>query len=276
MLGVIDGAGMLGRGGNPDLDSHVRYLSGLLPGIGIAFLSLIPDTEMQSAKITLLCSIVVVGGLARFYGIRSMGPSPRCVSLIMDWLVPCLGVATEAGEIIAMIRSAKIDVNSSMLTSDGLKPDAAARSSPRSVAFAKVYQATSAKLYGIVLRILRRRDIADEVLQEVYVKIWERAPISMPKRLRQYRGWPRSRAIARLMKYAASNRLRSRIIPKFRTLHPTMRTALAAVMRGEDGRRLAECLKGLEPDRCQMVVFAYCEGLSRDSLPRNTVSRSTQ
>ena len=42
-------------------------------------------------------------------------------------------------------------------------------------AFAEVYRATSSKLYGIVLRILHRRDLADEVLQEVYVKIWERA-----------------------------------------------------------------------------------------------------
>ena len=42
-------------------------------------------------------------------------------------------------------------------------------------AFGALYDATSAKLYGIVLRILKRRDLADEVLQEVYVKIWERA-----------------------------------------------------------------------------------------------------
>ena len=54
-------------------------------------------------------------------------------------------------------------------------------------------------------------------------------------------------------------------------------TALAAVMRGEDGKRLVDCLTGLEPDRRQMVVLAYCEGLSRDELaakygqPVNTI-----
>ena len=42
-------------------------------------------------------------------------------------------------------------------------------------AFAELYRATSAKLYGIVYRILQQRGLADEVLQEVYVKIWERA-----------------------------------------------------------------------------------------------------
>ena len=34
-------------------------------------------------------------------------------------------------------------------------------------AFASVYHATSAKLYGVVQRILRRRELTDEVIQEV-------------------------------------------------------------------------------------------------------------
>ena len=42
-------------------------------------------------------------------------------------------------------------------------------------AFAELYQRTSAKLLGIILRISQRRDLAEDLLQEVYVKIWERA-----------------------------------------------------------------------------------------------------
>ena len=49
-------------------------------------------------------------------------------------------------------------------------------------AFAQLYAATSAKLYGVILRILRRRDLADEILQEVYVKIWEHAGSYVPGR----------------------------------------------------------------------------------------------
>ena len=41
-------------------------------------------------------------------------------------------------------------------------------------AFAALYRATSPKLYGVVSRILPRGD-AGEVLQEAYVKIWDRA-----------------------------------------------------------------------------------------------------
>ena len=42
-------------------------------------------------------------------------------------------------------------------------------------AFERLYVATRAKLYGVVLRILRRQDLAEEVIQETYVKIWNRA-----------------------------------------------------------------------------------------------------
>jgi RNA polymerase sigma-70 factor, ECF subfamily len=42
-------------------------------------------------------------------------------------------------------------------------------------AFGEVYQSTSAKLYGVALRILRREAWAEEALQEAYVKIWRHA-----------------------------------------------------------------------------------------------------
>src|ERR1700748_3430543 len=42
-------------------------------------------------------------------------------------------------------------------------------------AFERLYAATRAKLYGVVLRILRRADVADEVMQEAYLKIWNSA-----------------------------------------------------------------------------------------------------
>src|SRR6201990_2459042 len=42
-------------------------------------------------------------------------------------------------------------------------------------AFERLYVATRAKLYGVVLRILRRQDLSEEVIQETYVKIWSNA-----------------------------------------------------------------------------------------------------
>ncbi len=144
-------------------------------------------------------------------------------------------------------------------------------------AFAEVYRATSAKLYGIILRILRRRDIADEVLQEVYVKIWERAGDFKAEKASPI-AW-----MAAIARNRALDELRRRT-PVSIEDHPELQdvpsddeSGLAGVLRLEDAKQLADCLARLEPDRRQMVVLAYCEGLSRDELaskygqPVNTI-----
>ena len=43
------------------------------------------------------------------------------------------------------------------------------------VAFERLYGATCAKLYGVVLRILRRHDLAGEVIEQAYLQIWRDA-----------------------------------------------------------------------------------------------------
>lgn len=42
-------------------------------------------------------------------------------------------------------------------------------------AFAALYDATSAKLFGVCLHILKSRSEAEEVLQDVYLRIWQKA-----------------------------------------------------------------------------------------------------
>jgi RNA polymerase sigma factor (sigma-70 family) len=42
-------------------------------------------------------------------------------------------------------------------------------------AFAQLYDRVSAKLYGIALRILRRQSVAEEVVQEAFLSIWQHA-----------------------------------------------------------------------------------------------------
>jgi RNA polymerase sigma-70 factor (ECF subfamily) len=42
-------------------------------------------------------------------------------------------------------------------------------------AFARLYDATSARLYGLALRIVRRGDIAEEVTSDAYLQVWQQA-----------------------------------------------------------------------------------------------------
>lgn len=57
---------------------------------------------------------------------------------------------------------------------DVLRPLLLAAAGGCSASFAQLYECTHRRLFGIVLRIVRHRAEAEEVLQDVYVKVWSR------------------------------------------------------------------------------------------------------
>ena len=68
-LELLDGRASLSRDG----DSHVHYLSGLLLAIGLGFWSTVPRIDTQGPRFRLLTVLVLVGGLARLYGVALAG-----------------------------------------------------------------------------------------------------------------------------------------------------------------------------------------------------------
>jgi hypothetical protein len=89
--GMLLGPRLLGSDavGSGDLDSHFRYLSGLLLAIGLGFLSTTPRIETQGSRFRLLTGIVVVGGIGRLMSLLAIGPqSPAMIAALgMELLV---------------------------------------------------------------------------------------------------------------------------------------------------------------------------------------------
>ena len=76
-VGIVRGAAFLKGVHGPlpiDLDSHFRYLSGLLVGIGIGFAACVPGIERRGPLIRTLGLIVIVGGLGRLSSLLRDGP----------------------------------------------------------------------------------------------------------------------------------------------------------------------------------------------------------
>lgn len=68
--------------------SHGRYLSGLLLGIGLVFWWTIPAIERRGAVVRTLAVVVVIGGLARLAGISATGWTlPVALPLVMELVV---------------------------------------------------------------------------------------------------------------------------------------------------------------------------------------------
>lgn len=137
-------------------------------------------------------------------------------------------------------------------------------------AFASLYEATAAKLYGIVFRILKRRDIADDVLQEVYVRIWDRAGgFDMSK------GSPIT-WMATIARNKALDEVRRKSFPSSKTdsdaevaeVVSEEKSPLAALEHHQELDRLRQCLDKLDVERREMVLLAYRDGFSRNELGR--------
>lgn len=74
LWGVLFGQAGLGGGAfDVSTDSHFRYLSGLLLGIGLLFWSTIPGIETKTSLFRFLTMVVVLGGLARLLGLWLTG-----------------------------------------------------------------------------------------------------------------------------------------------------------------------------------------------------------
>jgi hypothetical protein len=75
-LSLLEGPAFIRGVGEPvpiDLDSHFRYLSGLLLGLGLAFASCIPAIERRTARFQILGFIVVIGALGRLLSLLDAG-----------------------------------------------------------------------------------------------------------------------------------------------------------------------------------------------------------
>ena len=134
--------------------------------------------------------------------------------------------------------------------------------------FAELYQVTSPKLFAVAVRILRSKEVAEEVVQEAYFRVWERAG-DYKAEIASPLTW-----MATIVRNRALDEVRRRTARPFADAsemddiesedeHP-----LVAIERGQDVERLLRCLEGLEPEKKQIVRLAYLDGLSREALAK--------
>ena len=143
--------------------------------------------------------------------------------------------------------------------------------------FERLYAATRAKLYGVVLRILRRHDLADEVMQETYFKIWNSAgqfDPAMASPITWMVAIARNRAIDQVRKKTEVSIEEDSTVLEVAADTPD---PLAKREMTEELRRLLACMGRLDEERRRLVLFAYYDGWSREQLaakfdkPVNTV-----
>ncbi len=134
-------------------------------------------------------------------------------------------------------------------------------------ALRRVYDQTSAKLFGVCLRILKDRTEAEDVLQDVYVTVWRRAGSFDSSRGVSPITWlatlARNRAIDRLRASKAHLSRPLDVVAETPDLAPL---ADAALEQEQAQTRLTHCLDRLEPDHALYVRSAFFGGHTYQTL----------
>jgi RNA polymerase sigma-70 factor, ECF subfamily len=131
-------------------------------------------------------------------------------------------------------------------------------------ALRQLYSATSAKLYGVVLRILRRHDLAADVIEATYLQIWETAAQYDPAQVSPI-AWMVAMARRRAIDLVRRpDTVASDAEPEIAdTESPGV---LPRREMTDELKRLLSCIGRLEPDRQRMVLLAYYGAFSREQL----------
>jgi RNA polymerase sigma-70 factor (ECF subfamily) len=139
-------------------------------------------------------------------------------------------------------------------------------------AFASLYQATSAKLFGVAVRMLRREDWAEEVLQECYVSIWNNAA-GYSASLSAPMTWMTTIVRNRCLDWLRRPNVEIVLHDDEETgENPLERMAsddpgpLENLAASADARALAECMALLDAKMRQAIALAFYDGLTHTEL----------
>jgi RNA polymerase sigma factor (sigma-70 family) len=144
-------------------------------------------------------------------------------------------------------------------------------------AFRTVYDLTSAKLFGVILRICNDRAAAEEVLSDVYLTIWKRAGAFEPGRASPI-SWLATIARNRAIDWRRSAR-RAPSIPldDAPEIADDRATAIDLLLQDESARALHLCLDALDDRQRSAIRTAFFDGLTyaelaeREAVPLGTM-----
>lgn len=152
------------------------------------------------------------------------------------------------------------------MTDPNLKALLAATAKGDEAAFHRLYQATSGKLFGVAVRILKRHDLAEDAVQDSYLRIWDGAGGYKPESGTPL-GWmvtiTRNRSIDLLRKRAESQldddlgeTIKDENVPD-----PFSQTAQSAALRS-----FLNCLKKLDGKSQNCLLLAYYHGYTHEEI----------
>jgi len=129
-------------------------------------------------------------------------------------------------------------------------------------AFAELHRASAGRLYAVALRLLRRRDLAEEVLQDAFLGIWRHAGRYDPAKGSPF-GW-----MAAIVRYRALDLLRRDREMALDEGALENQPAPAAASLTAEARALEACMRTLDEKSRRCIQMAFLDGYTHEELAR--------
>lgn len=134
-------------------------------------------------------------------------------------------------------------------------------------AFKQVYFLYSARLYGNILKLVKSEPVAQEILQDVFIKIWDhRHSIDPAKSFRSYLFRIAENMVCNFYRKASRDKVALRQLMSKSTEHYSH--IEEDIFYKEETSFLSEAIGGLPPQRKQVFELCKMEGKSYDEVSR--------
>jgi len=140
-------------------------------------------------------------------------------------------------------------------------------------AFARLYDLTSSRIYGLALRVLRDRHHAEEVVQESYMQYWQKAHEYDVSR-GSVTTWMMTIAHRRAVDRVRSEELQRRRGAQYLAANGPVPAAPVsdAVLAQEESSTLRQCLGRLTDLQRDSIELSYFGGLSYPEVAAHTAT----
>jgi len=136
----------------------------------------------------------------------------------------------------------------------------------------RLYERDARWLMGVALRIVRRRELADEVLHDAFLRIWQKSATYSPS-LGSARGWIYS--VVRHRALDVANKYRHEL-PASETLMEDLPAdglgPLDTLSQERDISALHHCLELLDEQKRACILLAYVDGYSQTQIAAQLAS----
>lgn len=139
--------------------------------------------------------------------------------------------------------------------------------------FERLYQLVSPQLFSLLTRILKRRDLAEEALQDAFVSVWRNAGTYTAERGSPM-SWLLSIGRYRALDMLRHNRFEVRFDPSdhsdpYADLPALVDSSMEAELSYAEDRALKRCLDGLQETQRSSLRLAYFQGYSHEDIASN-------